>query len=159
MKIFRDDKVYVQKSDIAYLDISDASIPSQVYYIIYGKGPVIIGEFNRLQFEEYSEKQIIDFFREIPWILDYDDVKDLTNHELGQLVEELLDQRNSIANMYNRMNEKERKRNSSMRSQCELLDYKMETIREFQMYKNGNIKMQLPKGIETNSKVVLQRGK
>lgn len=152
MKIIRDDKVYIQKCDIGYLDMSDVEIPAPVYYKIYESGSRIIGDFNRLDFEEYSSKELVEFFRKLAWILDYDEVKDLTDEEICLLGEELIDQRNSIAAMYNNMSQEERAKNQSLRAQCELIEYKVSSLREFQMYKNGEIKMRLPEGLDSNSK-------
>lgn len=147
MKIIRDDKLYIQKSDVAYLDMSDVAIPSFVYHKLYGNGSKIVGEFNELEFEEYSDKAVADFFKSLSWILDYDEVKDLTDEEIDSLGEELIDQRNSIASMYNGMSQEEREKNQSLPTQCELLEYKVRMLREFYLYKNGKSKMQLPKEI------------
>lgn len=113
---------------------------------------MIVGDFNRYDFVEYSDKNIIDFFRNIPWILDYDEVKDLSDEEIDALGEELIDQRNSIATMYNSMSIEERSKNQSLKTQCDLLEFKILTIREFQMFKDGKSEMKLPSGIETPSR-------
>ena len=47
MKIFRNDAVYVQKNDIAYLKNTDLSIPASIFMKVFGSGIVIIDDSNR----------------------------------------------------------------------------------------------------------------
>ena len=45
----------------------------------------------------------------------------------------------------------ERKRNMSMVTQCELLDFKMYSLRDFLWFKQGHIKMKLPASVKTET--------
>ena len=148
MKIIRNDKVYVQKNDLALLNRSDESIPAIVYYKMFEGGMMIVGDFNRDEFVEYNAAGAIDFFKNATWILDYDEVKDLTEEELDSLGEEIIDQRNSIATMYNGMTQEERAKNQALPTQCKFLEYKLMMLRDFELFKRGKKELTLPIGIE-----------
>lgn len=158
MKIMREDKVYVQKEDIARLNMSDAPIPAIIYYKVLENGAFIVGDFNRHEYEEFTQHEAIEFFRKATWILDYDEVKDLSFHELDLLGEEIVDERNAIAALYNGLSNEEKERNQSMVTQCELLEFKAMALREYQTMKRNN-KVKLPKEVaqtETPKKGIKQ---
>lgn len=46
------------------------------------------------------------------------------------------------------MTPEERKENMDMVSQCELLDFKMYSLRDVLWFKQGHIKMELPEGVD-----------
>ncbi len=56
--------------------------------------------------------------------------------------------KNQIAQQFNSMSKDERKENLGMVTQCELLDFKMYSVRDILWFKQGNLKMTLPKGID-----------
>lgn len=150
MKIFRNNKVYIQKNDIAYLTESDESIPDVIYSKLYGgRGVVIIDDSNRYEFMKFTEHEAIDFFSKQDWIIDYDEVKDLTQSEIDELSNEIAEERDAIAIVYNGMTNAEKKKNLFLLKRREELKYKMMALRDFQLFKLGCLKMKLPENIES----------
>ena len=89
MKILKDNKIYVQKNDMAYLNSSELDIPASIYMKVYGKGITIIDNSNRYEFIEFTDPKEIEFFQGLDWIVDYDEVKDLTEEELTKIRNEV----------------------------------------------------------------------
>ena len=149
MKIVTDKKVYVQKNDIAYLNQTDLPIPASIFMKVYGSGIVIIDDRNRYEFVEFTAPEEIEFFKKLDWMIDYNEVKDLSEEELIKLGENLNNRYNDIAIKYNAMSQEKRKENQHLVVEHELLGFKMCSLRDIILFKRGTLKINLPKGIET----------
>jgi hypothetical protein len=149
MKIITNDAVYVQKNDIALLNSDfDLPIPASIFNKVYGNGIVIIDDQNRYDFVKFEEKSEIEFFKGIDWMIDFNEVKDLNEEEFFSLGQSILDEKNTIARKFNAMSAKEKKKNMHMYTQCELLDFKIYSLRDILWFKQGFIKMTLPDDID-----------
>ncbi|MBO5138454.1 MAG: hypothetical protein J6B89_02310 [Bacilli bacterium] len=159
MKIITDNVAYVQKNDIACLNQTDLVIPASIFMKVFGYGRVIIDDSNRYEFFEFEAPEEIEFFKVIDWMIDYNEVKDLSEEETIALGQSIVEEKNSIAQRFNSMTPEERKNNISMVSQCELLDFKIHSLRDVLWFKQGHIKMELPEGVDLqdlNKKKVLE---
>ena len=154
MKIITKDAAYVQKNDITFLNNTDIPIPASIFLKMFGTGVVIIDDSNRYEFMKYEEKDEIEFFKNLDWIIDYNEVKDLTEEEFIKFGQSIADEKNAIAKKFNAMSNEEKENNMNMVSECELLDFKMYSLRDILWFKQGHLKMTLPKieesYIETN---------
>ncbi len=148
MKIITDNAVYVQKNDIAYLNQTDLAIPASIFMKVFGNGIVIIDDSNRYEFVKFEVPEEIEFFKGINWMIDYNEVKDLSEEETIALGQSIAEEKNNIAQRFNSMTPEERKENMNMVSQCELLDFKMYSLRNVLWFKQGHIKMELPEGVD-----------
>lgn len=148
MKIITDNAVYVQKNDIAYLNQTDLAIPASIFMKVFGNGIVIIDDSNRYEFVKFEAPEEIEFFNDINWMIDYNEVKDLSEEETIALGQSIAEEKNNIAQRFNSMTPEERKENMNMVSQCELLDFKMYSLRDVLWFKQGHIKMELPEGVD-----------
>ena len=148
MKIVTDKAVYVQKNDIMYLYQSDLTIPGSIFIKVFGNGTVIINDDNRYEFIEFNEPDQIKFFQSLDWMIDFDEVKDLSEAEIIDLGQKIASERNSIAQKFNSMSPEEKEKNADMVFQCDLLDFKMYSLRDIYWLKQGKIQMTLPEGIE-----------
>ena len=148
MKIITDDSVYVQKDDITYLDQTDLPIPESIFMKVFGNGIVIIDDSNRYEFVKFDAPEEIEFFKGLSWMINYNEVKDLSKEETIALAQSIVQEKNEIATKFNSMSEKEKKENMQMVQQCELLDFKMDSLRDIFWFKQGYIKIDLPEGIE-----------
>lgn len=148
MKIITDNVAYVQKKDIDCLNQTDLAIPASIFMKVLGNGIVIIDDSNRYEFVEFEAPEEIEFFKGIDWMIDYNEVKDLSEEETIALAQSIAEEKNSIAQRFNSMTPEERKNNMSMVSRCELLDFKMYSLRDILRFKQGHIKMELPEGVD-----------
>lgn len=148
MKIITDNAVYVQKNDIAFLNQTDLAIPASIFMKVFGNGIVIIDDSNRYEFVKFEAPEEIELFKGIDWMIDYNEVKDLSEEETIALGQSIAEEKNNIAQRFNSMTPEERKKNMTMVSQCELLDFKMYSLRDVLWFKQGHIKMELPEGVD-----------
>lgn len=147
MKIITSDAVYVQKNDIIMLNHTDLAIPASIFMQVFGSGIVIIDDSNRYEFEKFEEKDEIVFFNKLDWIVDYNEVKDLDENQIIEMGQSIAEQQNDIARKYNGMTNEERKKNSQLVMEHELLGFKMNSLRDFLWFKQGHIQFDLPDDI------------
>ena len=159
VKIITENAVYVQKNDIAYLNNTDLSIPASIFMKVFGNGMVIIDDSKRYEFEKFEDASEIEFFKGLEWIVDYNSVKDLSDDEIIEMGQSIAQLKNQIAQKFNSMSENERKENLEMVTQCELLDFKMYSLRDILWFKKGHLKMTLPEGTDYPEKFVQKEEK
>ncbi len=149
MKILKENKVYVQKNDMAYINSTDLPIPASIYMRVFGRGITIIDDSNRYEFIEFTKPEEVEYFKSLDWIVDYNAVKDLTEEELIQLGQEIAAEKNRRANEFNAKPKSVRQQQyNAVMAELELLDYKMYTLRDIIMLNKGELDFPLPAGIE-----------
>ena len=148
MKIITDTAAYVQKGDLNYLDSLNIQTTYSIYLSVFDWGKTRLTEENQYDFYKYDEKEDIEYFKNVDWMVDYDEVKDCSCEELKRLVEAIKDEIENIADRFNNMKQKEKKKNEGLSMRCRLLAYKAHTLNEFIKYKTGEINFELPEGFE-----------
>ena len=149
MKIVTNDAVYVQKNDIGYLNQTDLPIPASIYIKIFGNGVVIIDNSNRFEFVKFEEDSEIEYFKNLDWIVDYNVLKDMSVEKIIELGQSVAQEKNAIAKTYNAMNQNDRMKNNHMVSECDRLDFKMYSLRDVILFKQGLINFALPDCLST----------
>lgn len=147
MKIIANDAVYVQKNDLFILNRTYLSMPVSIFMKIFDND-IAINDSNRFEFVRFEETAEIEYFKNLDWIIDYNLVKDLSEKELMVMGENISEQKNEIAHRYNAMSEEDKKINIQMFDECELLDFKMYSLRDIIWFRQGKIRFILPKGVE-----------
>ena len=145
MKVIYDNCVYVQKNDMAYLEASDLPIPASVFIKVFGNGITIINDSNRYDFVQFKEKAEIDFFKGLDWMVDYNELKNLSEEEIIKLAEGTNEERDKIAATYNSMPVEERQKHSDMVTKCYLLEFKFYSLKDILWMKQGHISINIPK--------------
>ena len=100
MKVFKNGKVYVQNEDLVLILRSGELMPTSVLEKIYGNGPVIIVQDNMEDYVEFEEADQVEFFKKLDWIVDYDEMKNLSTEELEKLYDDTKDEMVKIRNKY-----------------------------------------------------------
>lgn len=158
MKIITDNAAYVQKKDIAYLSQTNIARPISIFLKVFDLGAITIDENNKNEFIKFDSQKDISFFRNIDWIIDYNEVKDLSEKEIIELGQSIAKEKNSIAQKYNAMEIEEKAKNMNLVSQYELLDFKMNSLQEFYWFKHGHIDIKLPEGIDLPTRLKKETG-
>ena len=162
MKIITDDAIYIQKNDITYLNqylsLNNLLIPTSIFEKVFGSNIVIIDNSNRYEFIKFDKPEEIEFFQGIDWIIDYNKVKDLSEKDIITLAKNIAEEKNGIAKRFNSMIPEKRKKNINMTFQYELLDFKIYSLRNILWFKQGHIKMDLPKWIDFPNEVKQAKG-
>ena len=153
MKIFSNNKAYVQNNDLAYLmrGAEGISIPASIFEKVFGK-VFIVTDQNKYDFVEFTEQAEIEFFKECDWMVDYNSFDNMTEEEIIQIGCKINEERNKIAQAFNSLKQKEKERQyQKVSTQIELLEFKMMCVRDVLWHKQGNLSFPLPKGIKTNN--------
>ncbi len=81
-------------------------------------------------------------------MIKYNEVKNLSEDEIIKLLESIGKEYEKIATTFNSMPESERKKHTNMVTRCELLEFKFYSLRDILWFKQGNIQIELPDGID-----------
>ena len=149
MKIFANNKVYVQKNDLAYFmrGAEGILIPSSIIDKVFGQVFIVTDE-NRYEFVEFSSLEEIEFFKKCDWIVDYNLFDGMTEEQIVEYGCQINDERIKIATSFNELSEKEKeKQYVKVSTKLELLEFKMWSVRDVLWHKQGHLKFPLPNGI------------
>lgn len=155
MKIITNDAAYVQKNDIAYLNQTDLDIPASIYLKACETGTFIVDDSNRYEFIRFNKSDEIQFFKNQDWILDYNQVKDMTEDELIEYGERIITQYNELAKTFNALSEQERIQNTELDMRCDLLGFQIFSLHDFIFYRKGLLEMQLPSELPKESPFII----
>lgn len=148
MKIITNDAVYVQKDDIIHLYQSDLFIPESVFMKFFDGESVVINDSNRYDFVKFEEKPEMEFFQNIDWMIDYNEVKDLNEDEFISVGQKIARDKNELAQIINSMPKSEKQRYMATVNKYELLEHKLYSLRNVLWFKQGHIFIRLPEGID-----------
>ena len=150
MKVFANNKVYVQKNDLAYFmrGAEGVSIPSSIVEKVFGQIFIVTDE-NRYEFIEFSSPKEIEFFRNCDWMIDYNMFDEMTEEEIVNYGCQINTERNNVAAAFNALDDKEKaKQYTQTLTKIQLLEFKMASVRDVLWHKQGHLKFDLPKGID-----------
>lgn len=143
MKVFKNGKVYVQNEDLILILRSGELMPTSVLEKFYGNGPVIIVQDNMEDYVEFEETDQVEFFKRLDWIVDYDEMKNLSLEELEKLYDDTKDEMVKIKNKYNDLSQKDDcYEKDSIR--FELLGNKLYSLSKIQYFKARKLELALP---------------
>lgn len=142
MKIITKNCAYVQKVDISYLINSDLKIPETIYLKICCEN---INKNNKYEFIKFENPDEIKYFKKINWIIDYNDIKNLTEDQMIKMCQNIVLEINKIADKFNTMTDKKKEKHKDLIEKSELLNYKMHSLRDALWFKQGHIDMSMPK--------------
>lgn len=146
MKIITDTCAYIQRDDMTVLMKCNRPIPTTIYMDVLNKN--IINDENKFEFLEFTRPEEIIFFKEADWIVDYNEVKDLSENDIINLIDNIIEERKNMAIKYNSMLGNPKMENISLMLKCDLLEFKAYSLRNILWFKKGIIKMELPEGID-----------
>jgi hypothetical protein len=143
MKVFKNGKVYVQNEDLILILRSGELMPTSVLEKFYGNGPVIIVQDNMEDYVEFEETDQVEFFKRLDWIVDYDEVKNLSLEELEKLYDATKDEIVKIRNKYSDLSQNDDcYEKDSIR--FELLGNKLYSLSKIQYFKARKLELALP---------------
>lgn len=143
MKVFKNGKVYVQNEDLILILRSGELMPTSVLEKFYGNGPVIVVQDNMEDYVEFEETDQVEFFKRLDWIVDYDEVKNLSLEELEKLYDATKDEIVKIRNKYSDLSQNDDcYEKDSIR--FELLGNKLYSLSKIQYFKARKLELALP---------------
>ena len=100
---------------------------------------------NRFEFVKFEALEEIKFFKGIDEILDYNEVKDLSEKEIIALGQNNMKEQHSIFKRFSHLPIEEREEN---KKKCDLLELEFVSLTAILWLKRGYIKIELPEGID-----------
>jgi len=143
MKLFRNNRVYVQMNDVMFAMSHSDSVPGVVVNQIF-KGIVIVTNDNKMDFVNFDDKTAINYFKSLDFIVNYDDYKDLSIEELDAKAEELIEKIGVVADKYNGLSEEKRAKHHDLVDEYEKLEYVINCLGEIKGIKLGTNHMDIP---------------
>ena len=149
MKIITNNMMYVQQNDLYCLYFYNIPMPEVVQKKIISKNYndiISMSIIKKNKFVACNDADVIEYFKNIDWIVDYNQVKDLS-------AEEIIELRKSITQEINKKEDKfftlpPDERNLNMLFQCQLLYLKNNSLNQLLLFKQGKIKIKLPEDID-----------
>ena len=145
MKVLKNNAIYIQKNDLAYLVTTVQNVPDSIISKAVKYGEMIIDNKHRYEFIKFTKKSDIAYLNKQNWLLDYNSIKDLTEKEMIKMGENIAKERNRLAKKFNSLPVEKRMQGLYMELECSQLEYKMNSLRDFILYQQGRISMDLPK--------------
>ena len=159
MKIVLEDKVYVQLNDLAHMMkfLNGRSVPVSVFDKVFGE-VFVCTDSNRYDFVEFNTQEEIEFFKDLEYSVDYMECKDLTDKELIAKGQSIADELNELADKFNSLTEEEKANNTDIVDRHGLLEFKMYSVRDVIFYKQGKLKMKMPKEVSIKKETPKVKG-
>lgn len=150
MKIITDNEAFVQFNDLEFLQSTDLAIPASIFLKVFGNEITIIDDRNRYNFVRFTEAEDIEYFKQLDWMVDYNETKDMSEEELISLIEKTLGEMDSIANEHDSIPASQAKKRCELAKTFSLLEFKVYSLRDILWYKQGHISLNIPE-IETSN--------
>lgn len=148
MKISSNNNIYIQVIDLLWLNTLNIDMPDiikrKLFKVSYN---LINGSINNTDFIYFDSNEIIKYFNNLDWIIDYNEVKDLSLIELINYSNDIKNKCNNLIKKYNKMNYYDKLINSSIKDEINYLNIKWFGIRDYILFKIGIIKYMLPEDI------------
>ena len=152
MKIIKENKVYIQLSDVFNLNqiitLLNLKCPISVTRKCFNDNIVIDGD-NRDCFLEFTDKEAIIFFKKIDCIVDYYDLRTKNEEELMNMIKKLHQEVTIMTDKYNHMSHNNQNKNyRKYQKDYYLKSYKAHSINSFLAYLKGEKDLPLPNDIK-----------
>ena len=153
MKIFKDNKVYVQLKDLAKLNKVNELIPANLYKTFLDK--LDEGNYDREKaksFVSFEKENEVETIRNFDWIVDYDEVKDYSLDEFQLMANRANNEANELADIWNSFNKIEKQENYYISNRYELLHHEINDIRQILWTIQGYITTPFPEEVNIKKK-------
>ena len=148
MKLFHTENgketVYVQLQDIVQLNQSNMLIPASIYTKVFSASVTIVNDSNRFNFVKFTEEHEVTSFKELDFIIDYDQYKNFTDEQLEEEGQKLVKKKNEIAKKWYSMSYSKRKQNINLFQEYQNTEYMLNSLYELYFVKHGKWSMPFP---------------
>ena len=157
MKVNYSNNIYIQVIDLMWLNTLNIDMPSVVRKSIFNISYRLINNsISNTDFICFEDNEIIKYFNNLDWIIDYDEVKDLSLYELTVYRNNVKKECNNLIKKYNRMDYYDKLKNWLLRDRINYLNIKWLNVRDFILYRMGIIRYELPEGISKHRRKILK---
>ena len=160
MKIIHDNLAYIQKGDLRVIfNFSNLVIPNSLVKKAFSEYNMV-DRNNKDEFILIVDKEEIDFLKTVDFVIDFTEVKNKSIEELNLLKNNIINDYSKVLSIFNSLDENGKNKNISLYLKLNLFEYKIYSIEKVIQYKQGKIKLNLPKGEglkEKKTKTLLNR--
>lgn len=152
MKLFHTENgkevVYVQMQDIMYLvNDTDISVPDVITEKVITDVRVVDAS-NRFDFVKFEDEYVVKFFKELEFVIDYEEYANLSGKQLGNEIKLIANSRHKLTQKWADMTEVEREENSEIFDTYCNIRYMLKYLYEVCAVKCKNIIMPFPEFVE-----------
>ena len=152
MKIIHDNLAYIQKGDLRVIfNFSNLVIPNSLVKKAFSEYNMV-DRNNKDEFILIVDKEEIDFLKTVDFVIDFTEVKNKSIEELNLLKNNIINDYSKVLSIFNSLDENGKNKNISLYLKLNLFEYKIYSIEKVIQYKQGKIKLNLPKGEELKEK-------
>lgn len=152
MKIIHDNLAYIQKGDLRVIfNFSNLVIPNSLVKKAFSEYNMV-DRNNKDEFILIVDKEEIDFLKTVDFVIDFTEVKNKSIEELNILKNNIINDYSKVLSIFNSLDENGKNKNISLYLKLNLFEYKIYSIEKVIQYKQGKIKLNLPKGEELKEK-------
>lgn len=137
MKITTSDSIYIQKSDLFSLYKINYPVSKGIKSKIYDS--VVLGNNPSTDFVKFDEKEDIELLKTMDWILELDEITNMSLSDINRISEEVIEEQDRIFHSKERI--------IGPIDRTDILNLKIKSLREALLYKQGLLKIRLPKEI------------
>ena len=152
MKKIHDNLAYIQKGDLRVIfNFSNLVIPNSLVKKAFSEYNMV-DRNNKDEFILIVDKEEIDFLKTVDFVIDFTEVKNKSIEELNLLKNNIINDYSKVLSIFNSLDENGKNKNISLYLKLNLFEYKIYSIEKVIQYKQGKIKLNLPKGEELKEK-------
>jgi len=129
---------------MGFLNSLDIPIPANIYLKVFGGEATIIGSHNYFDYICFDEKEAVDFFKNLEFIINYDDFANLNLEEINEIAYEIGRKIVDIVNKFNSMSIEVRRNNSKILEYFQKLEYMYLCISIIHKFKLNNEPLLMP---------------
>ncbi len=160
MKIFLNNKVYVQKCDFMFFfkHLQGYSLPESVSDKVFGD-VFIISDDTKNDFIEFDTDEEIEFFRNCDWIINYNEFENATPEDIMEYAEKIYVERDRVSELFNGkivfFNQSDY---CKKLNEYEIMGFQIYTLNKLAQLKKGNISFELPEKIIEKEEQISEKG-
>ncbi len=147
MKIIKDNKVYVQRKDLMKIIIGSihykARIPKDIMTGVLNYSFYVDGN-NMDEFICFEGQENLDFFDKLPYIVDYNKYKELSERDIKASISETMAVISGVCADYNLKSIQRKEESYNTLSIINLLEHKFYDLRTILWEKQGHITIEKP---------------
>ena len=148
MKIITNDGIYVQFIDLYYLSKIKTSKLILNLNSFFIKELNKINEKNKYTFIKFRTDNDINYINSFDWLIDFDEITKLSEDEIIKICNDKIYERNYLADKYNILSMKGRKKSNNILEKCTILEYEINNYSNILNIKKRKLKIELPENIE-----------
>ena len=150
MKIITDNVAYVQNYDLGYIMMNLDTVPDYIYLKIFNNNePFFAIDENRFDFFKFENKEEIEYFKNLDFIIDIFDYNNTTTKKIYEDGKKINETKNEIILEYNKLLDMAKSGNddsiiNELLIAYNNIEYKFNSLRDTLWYKQQNLKFDLP---------------